>query len=121
MYDKELITPKFDIREFARSYTARRINVDAEGYKIIPEAKKYFEDLPIPIELLNEVDDINQEGSIVYGQIIPFWNGKDETFNIESTDDLKLLPNLKSVTLLYDDEEKMVEEFKIRGIDAEYV
>jgi hypothetical protein len=35
--------------------------------------------------------------------------------------DLKLLPNLKKITLFYDDEEKMVDEFAACGIEAEYL
>ena len=49
------------------------------------------------------------------------WDGEDDLFNITSTADCALLPNLKSVILLYDDDEIMVGEFEKLGIEAEYL
>lgn len=122
MYDKELLKPKFDTFDFVANYKERKIDTDKEGYEIIPEVKKYFEDLEIPVDLLNQVTSIYQDGgNEIHHQLIPFWDGEDDAFNITSTDDLALLPNLKKMTLLFDDEQKMVGEFKAKGIEAQYL
>jgi|LakMenEpi03Aug12_release.lakeMendotaPanAssembly.Ray.scaffolds.fasta_scaffold989774_2 hypothetical protein len=121
MYEKKVLQPAFDIHNFVRKYTGRKINIEKEGYKIIPEVKKFFEDLEIPSELLNKVEKIYQGSNKIYLQLCPFWSGEDELFNITKTEDLRLLPNLKKITLYYDDEKKMVNEFKAKGIDAEYL
>lgn len=122
MYDKELLKPKFNLRDFVDNYKEREIDTEEEGYEIIPEVKKYFETLEIPAELLHLVDTLYQDGGDeIYMQLSPFWGGEDERFNITSTDDLNLLPNLKKVTLFYDDEEKMVDEFAEKGIESEYL
>lgn len=122
MYEKELLQPMFDLDEFVDSYKARKIDIDEEGYDLIPEVKKYFEELEIPASMLSEVDEISQDGgNDIHHQLIPFWDGEDETFNITSTEDLVLVPNLKKVILLFDDEEKMVDAFTAKGIEAEYI
>jgi hypothetical protein len=122
MYDKELLKPKFDLYDFVDNYKERKIDTEQEGYEIIPEVKKYFEELEIPADLISLVDKLYQDGGDeIYMQLSPFWGGEDERFNITSTDDLKLLPNLKQVTLLYDDDEKMVNEFAEKGIESEYI
>lgn len=122
MYDKELLKPKFDLYDFVANHKERKIDTDKEGYEIIPEAKKHFEDLEIPSELLAQVETIYQDGgNEIHHQLIPFWDGEDDAFNITSTDDLKLLPNLKKIILLFDDAQKMVGEFKDKGIEAEYL
>ena len=122
MYEKEILTPKFDLNEFIEKLTARKIDVEQEGYEIIPEVKEYFEKLEIPENLLREVDVIYQDGgNHIHHQLVPFWDGEDETFNITSTEDISLLPNLKKITLLFDEEQKMVEEFSEKGIEAQYL
>jgi hypothetical protein len=122
MYEKELLHPKFDLNSFVEGYSERNINTEKEGYEIIPEVKKYFEELEIPAELLSEVDYIYQDGgNEIYLQIIPFWSGEDDVFNITSSDDLVFLPNLKKITLFFDDAQKMVAEFKAKGIEAQYL
>lgn len=122
MYEKELLKPMFDFYEFVGNYKERKIDIEEEGYDIIPEIKSYFEALEIPSELLEQVDEIDQDGgNEIYLQVVRFWDGEDDLFNITSTDDVELLPNLKKITLFYDDEEKMVDEFASKGIEAAYV
>ena len=62
MYEKELLTPKFDIYEFAEEYTRRDIDIDDEGYEPIKEAKKWFKDLQIPKRLAEEVTELEMDG-----------------------------------------------------------
>lgn len=122
MYESELLHPKFDIHEFVENYDGRKINIDDYEYELIPEAKEYFEKLSIPNELLAKVEEIYQDGGDeIYMNVTGLWDGEDDLFNITSTKDLIHVPNLKRITLFYDDDEKMVEEFSKKGIDAEYL
>lgn len=122
MYEKELLKPKFDLYEFVKNHKERLIDIEEEGYEIIPEIKKYFENLEISPDLLSQIEEIYQDGgNEIYLQVVRFWDGEDDLFNITATDDLKLLPNLKKITLFYDDDEIMVDTFIDKGIDAEYL
>ena len=100
MYDKELLQPKFDVYEFAKEYTGRKINIDKEGYEAIPEVKKYFEDLQIDKKFAFEVDALYIDGgNEIYGQLIPFWDGEDDYYDVKnlSENELKQFPNLKTL------------------------
>lgn len=123
MYQKKCLGPLFDVYEFTEGYTGRQIDVEDEGYDIIPEVKAYFEQLDIPAELLPLVDELSQDGGDdIYMQLCPYWDGEDDIFNIYSAEDAALLPNLKSVTLFYDDAgERILQEFRQRGITAKWL
>ena len=43
MYEQSALVPRFDVYAFAKSYTARQIDIDDEGYDIIPKVRQYFE------------------------------------------------------------------------------
>lgn len=92
MYVQELLEPKFDIFEFAESYKKRKIDTDEEGYDIIPEALEYFKNLQLSAELLQKIERLSQDGGDdVYMNIIPYWDGEDDVFNIKSVEDCKLV------------------------------
>jgi len=56
--------------------------------------------------MLDEIEELEQEGGDdIYAEIYPFWDGEDDFFNIKKVDDVKLLPNLKSVVLFHHDGE----------------
>jgi len=119
MYNKELIKPKFDIFEFVKLYEKRAIDLDEEGYEPIPEAVEYFKQLTIDKKLAKEVTEVYQDGgNDIYMNIIPYWDGEDDTFNVRSFEDIKHFPNLKKMTLLCNDP-KVFEELRAKGIDAE--
>ncbi|WP_288457058.1 hypothetical protein [uncultured Chryseobacterium sp.] len=118
MYIKELIQPKFDIFEFADSYEEREIDVEKEGYEPIPEAIEYFKNLEIDRKLATEITEIYQDGgNDIYMNITPYWDGEDDSFNIEIYDDIKHFPNLKKMTL-FNNDPKVYEDLKLKGIDA---
>ena len=122
MYQRDLLTPRFNVYEFAAAYIARQIDIEEEGYAIIPEVQAYFEQLAIPVALLPLIEEINMDGGDeIYGQLCPFWDGEDNIFNIQSAEDAALLPNLKSVTLFYAEDEGILEKFKQRGIAAKWL
>ena len=118
----DLLEPKFDLYEFVESYKDRQINIDDYMYALIPEIKEYFEKLPLPIDLLEQLTEIYQDGgNEIYMNMTGFWDGEDELFNITSTEDLKHVPNLKKITLFADDKDEMVDHFLKCGIEAEYL
>ncbi len=101
MYVQEVLKPKFDIYEFCQDYTKREINPDDYYAEMIPEAKKWFKDLPIPRELVDKVTELYFDGgNEIYAQLIPQWDGEDDIFYIKSITDEELsqLPNLKNIT-----------------------
>lgn len=120
MYRRKVLAPRFDVREFARRYKKRAIDVDDDGYEIIPEVRVFFEKYPVPAELLVDIEALSQDGGdAIYLQLCPFWDGEDEAFNVRSADDAALLPKLKRIVLLSDDE-GVVEAFRRRGIEARF-
>jgi len=124
MYSKNLLTPKFDVYDFARGYKDREIDIDEEGYEIIPEVLAYFEQLEIPEELLVHVTEIYQDGgNKIYMSICPFWNGDDDWFNITSSEDVAIFPNLKKMTIfsVYGGDHTLRDELKAKGINVEYL
>jgi|GEM_PF-1905786 len=116
MYDKKLLKP---------AYCSNASNPKQDN-KMIPRAKKYFMELNIPAELLLKVEEIEQDpNNDVVRELIPIWDGQGEEFTIKSTEDIKLLPNLKKVTIFTGDaineiDEQYIKfgEFAAKGIEA---
>lgn len=99
MYDQEKLTPRFEVREFARRYTAREIMIEDEGYDPIPEVLDYFRGLPLAPALLAQVEELGFDGGLeIYSQICPYWDGEDDVFDPVSAADAALLPNLKRIS-----------------------
>ena len=99
MYEKKLLTPEFDAREFADQYTKREIDVDEVTYKPIKEIKKYFQDLQIEKKLASEITELDFEaGNRIYGEVAPSWDGEDDLFTVKKIDEdeLKQFTNLKN-------------------------
>lgn len=122
MYDKCLLTPKFDIYEFAEEYTKRDINIDDEGYGPIKEALNWFKKLEIPQSMAKEVDTLIMDGgNNIYGQITPFWDGEDNFFDIDVLDEaeVKQFPNLSHVTLMSEKPDKAIAVLKKCGVSVD--
>lgn len=118
MYIKKLLQPKFDIFEFTDSYQERDIDIEEEGYQPIPEAIEYFKKLEIDKMFAEQITEIYQDGgNDIYMNIAPYWDGEDDSFNIEVYDDIKYFPNLKKMTLFSNDP-NVYEELRAKGIDA---
>lgn len=122
MYDKGLLLPVFDADEFVQNHKERVIDIEEEGYDFVPEFKQYFEELPIPAELAGEITELFQDGgNAVYLEIIPFWHGEDEVYDLASAADAAQFPNLKSVTIFPEEGSKIKSEFEALGIAVEYL
>jgi len=122
MYNREILKPKFDLNEFIKGYQKRKIDIDEEGYEIIPEIMEYFKNIELTAKMVKDIDElVTDGGDYIYMQICPFWSGEDDIFNIKSVVDSDLLPNLKEVTIFYDDDDSILTEFKNKGIKANWI
>ena len=124
MYDKKLLTPKFDIYDFAQVYEGRKIDVDKEGYEPIQEAVEWFKKLPIPVTLADEMTELLVDGeNEIYSQIIPFWDGEDDYFDIRnvSEEEIRQFKNLKKMEVMPQENWDEMEVFKKCGIEVEEI
>ncbi len=122
MYIDLKLGKPFDIFEFAENYKGRKIDVDSEGYDIIPEALEYFKNLKIPAKMAASITEIEMDGGDdIYLNIIPYWDGESDEFNIKSAVDTEKFPNLKKVVLFYDSDEAILSEFEQKGIAASFL
>jgi hypothetical protein len=100
MYNQRLIEPVFDVYDFSKDYTKREIDIDSEGYEIIPEVHKWFKDLPVSAALADKVETLYLDGgNDVYLQLCPLWDGEDGVFDIKAItpEELAQFPNLKRI------------------------
>jgi hypothetical protein len=124
MYDKELLTPRFDVYDFADVYEGRKIDVDKEGYEPIQEVVDWFKTLQIPATLADEITELIVDGgNEIYSQIIPFWDGEDDYFDIKnvSEEEIRQIKNLKSMEVMPQDNWDEMEIFKKCGIEVEEI
>jgi hypothetical protein len=121
MYIQEVLQPQFDVYEFAKCYTKRKIDIDQEGYEPIDEVTQYFIDVPIPKRLAPLVTRLYQDGgNEVYLHILPHGDGSEDYWDIKSSADAKHFPNLKKITLCYAND-TIIDEITHMGIDAEWL
>ena len=121
MYTQGLLTPKFDVHEFAKWYPQRAIDIDEEGYEPIAEVTQYFKDFPVPQRLAPKLTELYQDGgNDIYMNLIPFSGGDVAYWDIESVADAHHFPNLKKVTLCYA-KDHIVNDFEKLGIEAEWL
>lgn len=121
MYTQGLLSPKFDVHEFAKWYADREINLDEEGYEPIEEVTQYLKDFPVPKRLAQKLTEIYQDGgNAIYMNLIPFSGGEEDYWDIESVADAKHFPNLKKVTLCYA-KDHILDDFEALGIEAEWL
>lgn len=117
MYTKSLLTPKFDVYEFA---LVKDFDVESEGYDVIPSVVNWFKKLEIPKKFADEITELVFDGgNTIYSQIYPFWDGEDDVFDIKRipSSDFEALPNLKkfvTTTLL---NENVRKKFVENGIE----
>lgn len=124
MYDRELLTPRFDIYDFAEVYEDRSIDVEEEGYEPIKEAVDWFKSLQIPATLADEITELIVDGgNEIYGQIIPFWDGEDDYFDIKnvSEEEIRQFKNLKRLEVMPQENQNEMEVFKKCGIEVEKI
>ncbi len=124
MYKQELLKPKFDLYEFVKFHTARAIDVEAEGYEFIAEVTDYFQQFEIEKALADKISNLQQDGgNDIYLEVLRFWDGEDDVFNIRSFKDAAQFKNLKSISLFYyqPEDRQVLEELKQYGIEYDFI
>ena len=120
MYDLEVLKPVFNIFDFAEE--ASELNIDTESMEIIQPALDYMINLPIPKKYAEQVQEIDMDGgNEIYMNLIPQWDGEDETFDLNevSVEELKQFPNLEEATIMSSNFEQVKAVFEEAGIDVE--
>lgn len=120
MYDLKLLNPEFDIYDFADRYKDEEIDTDIGT--IIEPAMRFFKNLEIPKRFAPYVETIYMDGgNDVYMNIIPQWDGEDESFDLNeiTLTELQQFPNLKEATVMSSNFEKIKEIFDAANIKVE--
>ncbi|MDO4228587.1 MAG: hypothetical protein Q4C98_02125, partial [Capnocytophaga sp.] len=122
MYNQKVLKPAFDVFDFCENYTQREIDPEDYYFEPIPEVQKWFEDLPIPASLAPKVTELYFDGgNEIYMQIIPYWDGEDDFYDIKSLTERELsqFKNLKTIdgtALLMTEEVKAF--FRQNGVEV---
>ena len=120
MYDLKLLNSEFDIYDFADQYKEEEIDTDSDT--IIEPAMSFFKKLEIPKKFAPYVETIYMDGgNDVYMNIIPQWDGEDETFDLNeiTLTELQQFPNLKKATVMSNNFDEVKEIFDAANIDVE--
>ena len=120
MYDLKLLNPAFDIYDFADHYKEEDIDTDSDT--VIEPAMNFFKNLQVPKRLAPYVETIYMDGgNDVYMNIIPQWDGEDESFDLNeiTLTELQQFPNLKEATLMSSNFDEVKDVFDVANIKAE--
>jgi hypothetical protein len=91
----------FDLGHFADEFAEAQESADeVEDYETDPSVQKFLDGIALTEELLAQVVKIGPDGGDeVYAALVPVWDGEDDRFDIDSLEDVRLLPNLERVSL----------------------
>ena len=120
MYDLRVLKPYFDIYDFAEEFSEEEI--DTESMEIIQPALEYMMNLPIPKKYAEKVQEIDMDGgNEIYMNLIPQWDGEDETFDLNEVgvEELRQFPNLEEATIMSSNFKQVKAVFDEAGIDVE--
>ena len=120
MYDLEVLKPVFNIFDFAEE--SSELNIDTESMEIIQPALEYMMNLPIPKKYAEQVQEIYMDGgNEIYMNLIPQWDGEDETFDLNEVgvEELRQFPNLEEATIMSSNFKQVKAVFDEAGIDVE--
>jgi len=128
MYDDEALSPAFDLSGHLRGLGIAEAPYEyacrvGKEYRVLDEARAYFEALEISEDQLATVDTILFDGgNQVFAECAPVWDGEDDLFDVRSLDDLALVPNLRTfqgAEDLFHERPEMLEVLTARGIDTD--
>ena len=120
MYDLYLLKPEFNIYDFADQYKGEKI--DTDSCTIIEPAMNFFKEMEIPKKFAPHVEMLYMDGgNELYMNIIPQWDGEDESFDLNEITlaELQQFPNLKKAVLMSSNFDKVKEVFDAANIEAE--
>lgn len=85
-------------QELAEHVLGRPVNLEKEGYDLIPEVLDYLARYPLTPDLLAKARTITFDGgNDIYRFPYFFWGGEDDAFDITSLDGIGLCPNVTSL------------------------
>ena len=122
MYEKELLTPQFDIWAFTKACACRTVGLEEEDCGPIPEVLRWFERLPVPAALACAVTELRMDcDNQIYSQIWPDWDGDDDCFDLNGVTEaeLKQFPALERMTVMTSRPEAVLPVLEQCGIEAE--
>lgn len=120
MYDLHLLKPEFDIYDYADHYEGEKIDTDSDI--IIEPAMNFFKEMEIPKNFAPYVEMLYMDGgNDVYMNIIPQWDGEDESFDLNeiTLEELQQFPNLKKAIIMSSNFDKVKEVFEAANIAVE--
>lgn len=120
MYDLHLLKPEFNIYDFADQYKGEKI--DTDSCTIIEPAMNFFKEMEIPKKFAPHVEMLYMDGgNELYMNIIPQWDGEDESFDLNEITlaELQQFPNLKKAVLMSSNFDKVKEVFDAANMEAE--
>ena len=120
MYDLHLLKPEFDIYDFADHYDGEKIDTDSDI--IIEPAINFFKEIEIPKNFAPYVEMLYMDGgNDVYMNIIPQWDGEDDSFDLNeiTLEELQQFPNLKKAIIMSSNFDKVKEVFEAANIAVE--
>ncbi|WP_296085121.1 hypothetical protein [uncultured Agrobacterium sp.] len=108
--------------QLASHVLGRQVDLEQDGYDLIPQALDYLVRYPLTPELLDAVDRVQIDGGEeIYPYAWYFWGGEETVFDVRDTSDIGLCVNLKAifVTSMIDsfDLQTLVPLHKLEWID----
>lgn len=100
MYEQHVLEPRFDVYDFAQDQGSRSFDPDEVGYEMIPSVRTWFRKLPIPARLAQRITTLVLDGgNDIYLQLIPQWDGEDDSFVIKTLKEEDLAPFTRLTTV----------------------
>ncbi len=116
MYERSVLTPKFDLDTFLRTFDRYEIE---ERNGPIEEVRQYFAALPLTPEHLAHVVELDVGPALtIWSQIDPGWGGEEDYFDPATYVDVAHLPNLRKINVDMHTEDTDLSALYGRGIEV---
>lgn len=98
--------------QLATHVLGRAVDLEKDGYELIPEALDYLIRYPLTEELLASVEDIELDGgAAIYPFAWYFWSGEENAFDVKDLSGIRFCPNLKDFSV-----NSMIDKVDIRAL-----
>ncbi|WP_244511704.1 MULTISPECIES: hypothetical protein [unclassified Rhizobium] len=98
--------------QLATHVLGRPVDLERDGYELIPEALDYLVRYPLTDQLLASVEDIELDGgAAIYSFAWYFWGGEENAFDVTDLSGIRFCPNLKSFSV-----NSMIDKVDLRAL-----
>lgn len=98
--------------QLATHVLGRPVDLEQDGYELIPQALDYLVRYPLTDEQLAAVDWVQFDGGEeIYPYAWYFWGGEEGVFDIRDTSDIHLCVNLRGISVI-----SMIDHFDLRTL-----